>query len=118
ARALGRGCRKDGWASRRIWRGRSCSWPRRRPVSTPPISSMPTAATRRAKSMATKARIAVLGAGLMGHGIAQVFALAGHAVTIYDPVAASLAQVRSRVAANLRDLGDDEAAAERVEPCA
>ena len=31
-----------------------------------------------------KARIAVIGAGLMGHGIAQVFALAGHEVTIYD----------------------------------
>ncbi len=27
-----------------------------------------------------KARIAVIGAGLMGHGIAQVFALAGHEV--------------------------------------
>jgi 3-hydroxybutyryl-CoA dehydrogenase len=67
--------------------------------------------------MATKARIAVLGAGLMGHGIAQVFALAGHAVTIYDPIAASLEQVRSRIAANLRDLGDDEAAAQRVQPC-
>jgi len=68
--------------------------------------------------MAAKARIGVLGAGLMGHGIAQVFALAGHDVSIYDPVAASLAQVRSRIAANLRDLGDDEAAAERVQPCA
>ncbi len=67
--------------------------------------------------MATKARIAVLGAGLMGHGIAQVFALAGHAVTIYDPVAASLEQVRIRITANLRDLGDDEAAAQRVQPC-
>src|SRR5580700_4059637 len=67
--------------------------------------------------MATKARIGVLGAGLMGHGIAQVFALAGHAVTIYDPVAASLSQVRTRIAANLRDLGDDEAAAQRVQPC-
>ena len=33
-----------------------------------------------------KARIAVIGAGLMGHGIAQVFALAGHDVTIYDSV--------------------------------
>jgi 3-hydroxybutyryl-CoA dehydrogenase len=68
--------------------------------------------------MATKARIGVLGAGLMGHGIAQVFALAGHAVSIYDPVAASLDQVRARIAANLRDLGDDEAAAQRVQPCA
>jgi len=68
--------------------------------------------------MATKARIGVLGAGLMGHGIAQVFALAGHEVSIYDPVAASLAQARARIAANLRDLGDDEGAAERVQPCA
>jgi 3-hydroxybutyryl-CoA dehydrogenase len=68
--------------------------------------------------MAGKARIGVLGAGLMGHGIAQVFALAGHSVSIYDPVAASLDQVRARIAANLRDLGDDEAASERVQPCA
>ncbi len=67
--------------------------------------------------MAAKARIGVLGAGLMGHGIAQVFGLAGHAVTIYDPVAASLEQVRTRIAANLRDLGDDEAAVQRVQPC-
>ena len=34
--------------------------------------------------MAANARIAVIGAGLMGHGIAQVFALAGHDVTITD----------------------------------
>jgi 3-hydroxybutyryl-CoA dehydrogenase len=65
-----------------------------------------------------KARIAVLGAGLMGHGIAQVFALAGHAVTITDAVAASLDSVKSRIAANLKDLGDDQAAVERVTPCA
>ena len=64
------------------------------------------------------ARIAVLGAGLMGHGIAQVFALAGHDVTISDAVAASLDTVKSRIAANLRDLGDDVTAAERVRPCA
>ena len=34
--------------------------------------------------MAEKARIAVIGAGLMGHGLAQVFALGGHDVAIYD----------------------------------
>ncbi len=34
--------------------------------------------------MAAKARIAVIGSGLMGHGIAQVFALAGHDVAITD----------------------------------
>ena len=37
--------------------------------------------------MAGKARIAVIGAGLMGHGIAQVFALAGHDVTWKDQYA-------------------------------
>jgi 3-hydroxybutyryl-CoA dehydrogenase len=64
------------------------------------------------------ARIAILGAGLMGHGIAQVFALAGHEVSIYDTVQASLDQVRARIAGNLRDLGDDARAVERVRPCA
>jgi 3-hydroxybutyryl-CoA dehydrogenase len=65
----------------------------------------------------TKARIAVIGAGLMGHGIAQVFALAGHDVTIYDAVVASLDSAKTRILANLRDLEDDEAAIERVRPC-
>ena len=65
--------------------------------------------------MADKARIAVLGAGLMGHGIAQVFALARHQVSIYDTVKASLDQARARIAANLRDLGDDPTAPEVIE---
>lgn len=64
-----------------------------------------------------KARIAVIGAGLMGHGIAQVFAAHGHEVSIHDPVAAALDTVKARIAANLRDLGEDETAAERVRPC-
>ncbi len=63
-----------------------------------------------------KARIAVVGAGLMGHGIAQVFALAGHEVTITDSFAASLETVKSRIAANLKDLGDDPSAVDRVTP--
>ena len=65
----------------------------------------------------SKARIAVVGAGLMGHGIAQVFALAGHEVNITDTVVQNLDTVQSRIAVNLRDLGDDESAAERVQPC-
>jgi 3-hydroxybutyryl-CoA dehydrogenase len=64
-----------------------------------------------------KAKIAVIGAGLMGHGIAQVFALAGHEVTITDSLVTNLDTVASRIAANLRDLGDDEHAVERVQPC-
>jgi 3-hydroxybutyryl-CoA dehydrogenase len=63
-----------------------------------------------------KARIAVIGAGLMGHGIAEVFALAGHDVTIYDAVAASLDSAKARISANLEDLGDDPSAVERVTP--
>lgn len=66
----------------------------------------------------SKSKIAVIGAGLMGHGIAQVFALAGHDVTITDPSAASLATVRERISANLADLGDDPKAVERVTPVA
>jgi 3-hydroxybutyryl-CoA dehydrogenase len=66
--------------------------------------------------MSNKVRIAVVGAGLMGHGIAQVFALAGHDVTITDAVKASLDAARDRIAANLRDLGDDVTAVERVRP--
>src|SRR4051812_13417372 len=63
-------------------------------------------------------KIAVVGAGLMGHGIAQVFALAGHDVTITDAQQASLDTVRQRISANLKDLGDDERAVERVTPVA
>jgi 3-hydroxybutyryl-CoA dehydrogenase len=66
----------------------------------------------------SKARIAVVGAGLMGHGIAQVFALAGHAVTITDSVKASLDSVHARILANLKDLGDDQRAVARVMPVA
>jgi 3-hydroxybutyryl-CoA dehydrogenase len=66
----------------------------------------------------TKARIAVIGAGLMGHGIAQVFALAGHDVTIYDPAAASLDSAKARILTNLKELGDDQSAVERVRPIA
>jgi len=65
-----------------------------------------------------KSRISVIGAGLMGHGIAQVFALAGHNVTITDAAKQNLDTVTSRIAANLRDLGEDKSAAARVRPCA
>lgn len=61
--------------------------------------------------------VAVIGAGLMGHGIAQVFAVHGHAVRITDPSEQALASVRDRVRANLADLGGDSGAAERIEGC-
>ncbi|MGZ4198848.1 MAG: 3-hydroxyacyl-CoA dehydrogenase family protein [Thermoleophilia bacterium] len=62
-------------------------------------------------------RIAVIGAGLMGHGIAQVFACAGHDVSVQDPFPEALASLRERVAANLRLLGLPEAAVEHITPC-
>jgi 3-hydroxybutyryl-CoA dehydrogenase len=68
--------------------------------------------------MSPDARIAVLGAGLMGHGIAQVFAAAGHPVAVYDPAQASLDTLGDRVRTVCGDLGQDPAAAERVTPCA
>jgi len=49
--------------------------------------------------------IAVLGAGLMGHGIAQAFAASGHSVAITDPDPNILASAIQRIEANLRDIG-------------
>ena len=66
----------------------------------------------------TKMRIGILGAGLMGHGIAQVFALAGHAVRVFDPMEAARTSLRDRIRTNLRDLEQDQAAADRVDPAA
>src|SRR5690242_14267559 len=65
----------------------------------------------------SKAKIAVIGAGLMGHGIAQVFALAGHEVTVSDTVMKNLDTLATRIAGNLRELGEDESAVARVRPC-
>jgi len=43
----------------------------------------------------------VCGAGLMGHGIAQVLAAAGHHVALYEPELARAEAGRARIAANL-----------------
>jgi 3-hydroxybutyryl-CoA dehydrogenase len=47
-------------------------------------------------------RIGVLGAGLMGHGIAQVFASAGYDVNLYDVDPATLRTAKDRVARNFK----------------
>ena len=69
--------------------------------------------------MAGKARIAILGAGLMGHGIAQVFAQNGHGVRIYDRDAKRRGPAcGERIRANLRDLGESEGGVDLVAPAA
>ena len=52
--------------------------------------------------------IAVIGAGLMGHGIAQIFAAAAHPVALHDPDATILASAPERVAAIFDLLAQDK----------
>ena len=67
---------------------------------------------------------AVLGAGAMGHGIAQVLARAGCPVRLYDPQPRALARARERIRASLEtfcelDLlkpGQAAACLERIQP--
>jgi 3-hydroxybutyryl-CoA dehydrogenase len=57
--------------------------------------------------MASRERIAILGAGLMGHGIAQIFAINGHEVTITDVSDEILAQAIEQVRKNLAFLAEN-----------
>jgi 3-hydroxybutyryl-CoA dehydrogenase len=52
------------------------------------------------------ARVAVIGAGTMGNGIAQVFAQAGHAVTLRDLDAAILDRARGQIERSLGKLAE------------
>lgn len=69
-------------------------------------------------------KIAVVGAGLMGGGIAQVSALAGHEVTLQDVGQESLARGKDTIAASLAKFADKgrisqdeaEAALDRIRP--
>jgi len=58
--------------------------------------------------MTANRNIAVLGAGLMGHGIALTFARAGHSVTVYDAFQEGLDALAGRVSASLTAMGVDE----------
>jgi 3-hydroxybutyryl-CoA dehydrogenase len=53
--------------------------------------------------------VTIIGAGLMGHGIGQVFARAGHAVTITDTNAQVLGAALGRVERNLQAEGVEPA---------
>jgi 3-hydroxybutyryl-CoA dehydrogenase len=62
----------------------------------------------------TPQRIAILGGGLMGHGIAQVFACAGHHAVITDPSVEMRNRIVDRIRENIEDLGGDRAALANV----
>lgn len=61
------------------------------------------------------ASIAIVGAGLMGHGIAQAFASAGFPVRLTDPAPEARAMALARIKSSLEDLGGDPAALNRIE---
>ncbi len=50
-------------------------------------------------------RIGVIGAGLMGHGIALIFAKGGYEVSVYDPSLESLNALETRVTDSLKVMG-------------
>ena len=64
--------------------------------------------------MTEKPAIAVIGAGLMGAGIALVFAAAGHRVALYDAVAEARATALPRIRDNLKAIGLDPTAAAAI----
>lgn len=53
------------------------------------------------------AQIAVIGAGLMGHGIAQEFATAGYAVALHDVARETLDRADTQIAQNLNVLAEN-----------
>jgi 3-hydroxybutyryl-CoA dehydrogenase len=54
-----------------------------------------------------KQRVAVIGAGMMGVGIAQIFALAGHEVALQDAFSEALERAPSALRANLTFLAEN-----------
>jgi len=60
--------------------------------------------------------VGIVGAGLMGHGIAQVFAVAGAKVRVFDPSPEALGSLRLRVASNFLALGLPLDLVEAIEP--
>src|ERR1700754_3115011 len=52
-------------------------------------------------------KVAVIGAGLMGHSIAGVFAAAGATVSLYDPFPGALDAAPARIRLQLDALGKD-----------
>lgn len=60
-------------------------------------------------------RIGVVGGGLMGHGIAYLFAAAGHPVGVFEPATESRASLPERVGAIAELLGDEPSLLRHIE---
>lgn len=65
-------------------------------------------------SMSLKHNVAIIGAGLMGHGIAHVMAQAGHTVRVFDRSADALASLSARLESIANLMSTDGQAANRV----
>jgi 3-hydroxybutyryl-CoA dehydrogenase len=61
-----------------------------------------------------KPQVAVIGAGLMGHGIAYLFAAGGHQVRVQDPLPEALDKLPERIGDICDLLGADRSAVDRV----
>ncbi|WP_050454177.1 3-hydroxyacyl-CoA dehydrogenase NAD-binding domain-containing protein [Candidatus Burkholderia verschuerenii] len=57
-------------------------------------------------AIGTTSHVGVIGAGAMGAGIAQVAALAGHTVLLYDLDAKALDKAQAGIASNVQRLID------------
>lgn len=62
----------------------------------------------------TSSNIAVIGGGLMGAGIAQVFAVAGREVVVHEPFDAVRTTIVDRIRDNLNLIGENESAVDLV----
>ncbi len=67
--------------------------------------------------MSKKLAAGVIGAGLMGHGIAYLLARAGHPVRVYDSSPEALASLPERLSTIAAMFGDDTAIVGRVQAC-
>ena len=67
--------------------------------------------------MTSKPTIGILGGGLMGAGIAHVFAAAGHPVRVFEPISEVRASLRTRVSTALASFDQDAALADLLTPC-
>jgi len=63
----------------------------------------------------TEQRIAVVGGGLMGHGIAYLFAAAGHPVGLFEPMAEIRSSLPERLRAIADLIGDEPSLLSRIE---